>query len=62
MTRHTEPKNKYNVTYDLISKRDGVSHKQETINAASTKNVVTYLRIKTRKLGYVRNICDDLIS
>lgn len=56
MSKSTEPKTTYHVTYDIVGKYDGVRHREETINAASIKSLCTYLRIKNKRLGYVRNV------
>ena len=57
-----ENKSVYHVTYDVITNYDGVQHRSETINAKSAKTALTYLRIKNKKLGAVRNFSYSIVA
>ena len=44
------------VSYDIITRYDRVEHKLETVVAKTRKSLMTYLRMKNKSFGFVRNV------
>ena len=44
------------VSYDIITHYDRVEHKLETVVAKTRKSLMTYLRMKNKAFGFVRNV------